>query len=570
MYEEILKEKPFNLSEDDITWVNDKLDSMSPEEKIGQLICEIIWDRPGANPLDVMKHYEPGAVMYRPFKAARMREFSQALQRASRIPLLIACNLERGGSGGNGGMEDGTYFSSPMGVAATDEEEQAARLGEICAVEGGAAGVNWTFEPIIDIDMNPENPITNVRTYGSDPDRIIRMAAAYSRACRKHGMLTTIKHFPGDGVDYRDQHLLSSVNSLSADEWMATYGKIYKALIDDGTPTLMSAHIRQPSLCRLVNPSIRDEDILPGSLSAELMQGVLRRILGYNGLICSDATQMVGFMVFKERKDALWTAVMNGVDMLVFTLNGEEDYGYLLDAYRKGFLTDERLNEANARILGLKAMLHLEQKRGDGSIVPPADKLRNIKCPKHEEWALECADKAITLVKNTEKGLLPIDIKRFHKITIIQATNEKTDGKYLPEVQLFRQLLEKEGFCVRWFDEIPHPDAVTSIEDLKASTDLFIYYANFKVSSNQTTIRLVWSDFLGDSSPKYIHEIPTIFISFSNPYHLVDVPMVKTYINAYTSNKYVVHMMVEKLMGRSQFKGKNPVDPFAGLWDTRL
>ena len=137
-------------------------------------------------------------------------------------------------------------------------------------------------------------------------------------------------------------------------------------------------------------------------------------------------------------------------------------------------------------------------------------------------------------------------------------------------MQLFRQLLEKEGFCVRWFDEIPHPDAVTSIEDLKASTDLFIYYANFKVSSNQTTIRLVWSDFLGDSSPKYIHEIPTIFISFSNPYHLVDVPMVKTYINGYTSNKYIVHMMVEKLMGRSHFKGKNPVDPFAGLWDTRL
>ena len=77
-------------------------------------------------------------------------------------------------------------------------------------------------------------------------------------------------------------------------------------------------------------------------------------------------------------------------------------------------------------------------------------------------------------------------------------------------------------------------------------------------------------DFLGNIISKYIHEIPTIFISFSNPYHLVDVPMVKTYINAYTSNKYVVHMMVEKLMGRSQFKGKNPVDPFAGLWDTRL
>ena len=569
MYEEILSKKPFFLDETQIKWVNDTLSSLTAEEKLGQLLCQIIWDRPGADPLDALKDFPAGAVMYRPFRHTRMREFSEKLQNASRVPLLIACNLERGGSGGNGGMEDGTYFSSPMGVAATDETLQAERLGAICAREGASVGVNWTFEPIIDLDLNPENPITNVRTYGSDPDRVIRMAKAYCESCRKEGVLTTIKHFPGDGVDYRDQHLLSSVNSLSAEDWFSTYGKVYSALIEDGAETLMSAHIRQPALTRLVNPSIKDEDILPGSLSSELMQGILREKLGYNGVICTDATQMVGFMVFKERKLAIPTAIKNGADMLVFTLNGKEDFAYLKEAYESGYLPEKRVNEAVIRILGLKAKLRLPWKKEEGTLLPPIEAQRVIKSPEHIAWALECADKAITLVKDKERAL-PLSPERYKKITIVEATNENTKGGHLPESCLFKELLEMEGFEVKWFEDIPHPDAVHTVKDLQDSTDLFIYYANFKVSSNQTTIRLVWSDFLGDSSPKYIYEIPTIFLSFSNPYHLVDVPMVRTYINAYTSNEYTVRLMVEKLMGRSTFKGKSPVDPFAGLWDARL
>lgn len=108
------------------------------------------------------------------------------------------------------------------------------------------------------------------------------------------------------------------------------------------------------------------------------------------------------------------------------------------------------------------------------------------------------------------------------------------------------------------------------MEEFKKETDFMIYFANMKVGSNQTTIRIVWDDFLGEDSPKYVKDIPVLFLSFSNPYHLVDVPMVGTYINAYTCNEESVYAMVEKLMGRSPFLGHSPVDPFAGLWDTRL
>jgi beta-N-acetylhexosaminidase len=144
-------------------------------QKIGQLFCEIAWEAPGADIDGLFSNIEPGGVMFRIEPGKEIQNKARHLQDRSRIPLLIASNLERGGSGGNGGLKDGTYFGSPMQAAATDDEEQAYRLGTIAGREGSAVGINWTFEPIIDIDKNFNNPIANVRTYGSDPKRVARM-----------------------------------------------------------------------------------------------------------------------------------------------------------------------------------------------------------------------------------------------------------------------------------------------------------------------------------------------------------------------------------------------------------
>ena len=561
-----LRAKPFFLDEAGEKWVREKLAAMTDEEKVGQLFCEILWDRPGTEPESLFDVIEPGGVMYRPFPGKRMRSFTERLQRRARIPLLVACNLERGGSGGNGGLTDGTYVTSPMGCAATDDPDTAYHLAQIACREGGGGGVNWTFEPIVDIDRNPENPITNVRTYGSDPERIIRMAKGYMKACREHEVVTTIKHFPGDGVDYRDQHLMASVNSLSAEEWWASYGRIYQELIDWGAPTVMCAHIKQPALCREINPEIRDEEIMPGSLSRELMRGVLREKMGFNGLIVTDATQMVGFTCSMPRRLAVPAAIERGADMFLFTINQKEDVGYMMEGLRTGLLSRKRLDEAVTRILALKASIHLDRK----DPVPPETALECLRCEKHLQTAFEIADRSITLVKDRER-LLPLSPDKTRKIKLIQITNERLpkDG-ILPELALFRKLLEEEGFEVSYFRDGKYPDTDFSLTDFRKETDLVIYFANMKVGSNQTTIRITWEDFLGESSPKYPFDIPYLFLSFSNPYHLVDVPMIRTYLNAYACNENTVKAVTEKLMGRSEFKGISPVDPFAGLWDTVL
>lgn len=568
-----LKAKPFYLDDSSIEWVASTLKRMDYLQKIGQLFCEIAWEAPGADLNRLFSNIEPGGIMFRIEPGLDIQRKARYLQEKSRIPLLVASNLERGGSGGNGGLMDGTYFGSPMQAAASDDETQAYRLGTIAGREGSAAGVNWTFEPIIDIDFNFNNPITNVRTYGSDPQRVLRMAREYMKGAQENGMAVCIKHFPGDGVDFRDQHLLASVNSLSAEEWDRSYGILYRTMIDEGADTVMASHILMPAWSRLINPKLKDKDIMPASLSRELVTGLLRDRFNFNGLIVTDATQMAGFTAAMKREKAIPAAIAAGCDMLIFTINQKEDVEYLLRGIDAGLVSPARIDEAVTRVLALKASLKLHEKKKAGSLVPEEKSLNVLKCAEHLSWARECADKSVTLVKDTE-GLLPISPRLVKNILLCVVTNEPVDDrKHTRESLLFKERLENEGFAVHDFDIEKVPGGINTtagIGEYAGKYDLMIYYANMRVASNQNSIRVVWSNFLASDAPKYVKDLPTIFISFSNPYHLVDVPMVSTYINAYSSSEYVVPAVIEKLMGRSEYFGKSPVDPFCGLWDTRL
>lgn len=568
-----LRAKPFYLDDDAVIWVQSTLEKMDIRAKVGQLFCEIVWDKPGMDIDSLFTDIEPGGIMFRPDTGANIQKSARYVQQKAQIPLLIAGNLERGGSGGNGGFKDGTYFGSPMQVAATDDEENGYRLGLIACREGAAAGVNWTFEPIIDIDYNFHNPITNVRTFGSDLNRILRMAKGYMRGAYECGVAVSIKHWPGDGVDFRDQHLLASVNSMSVEEWNASFGWLYKEMIDAGANTLMASHIKLPAYSRKLRPGIKDEEIMPASLAPELHHQLLREQLGFNGLIVSDATQMAGFTVSMEREKAVPAAIAAGCDMFLFTINHREDVQYMLRGVEQGIISQERLNEAVTRILALKASLGLHRKQHEHNLVPGTDALQLLLCDQHVSWAKECADQAITLIKDREQ-LLPLSTERHKRILLQTITNEPTDEQgFTAESLQFKRLLEQSGFEITDFRSEEMPGGLQgkiSISELKQQTDLIVYYVNMRVASNQNSVRLSWADFLGEDSPKYAKDIPVVFISASNPYHLIDVPMVSTYINAYSSNQYVVEALVDKLLGKSEFKGISPVDPFCGLWDAGL
>lgn len=132
-------------------------------------------------------------------------------------------------------------------------------------------------------------------------------------------------------------------------------------------------------------------------------------------------------------------------------------------------------------------------------------------------------------------------------------------------------LLEKEGLTVTHFTAGERFEGrQVSFREMTGAFDLMIYLANLATKSNQTTVRIEWMNPMGINCPIYTHTVPTIFISVENPYHLLDVPHIQTFINCYSCNAYTLPLLVDKLFGRSEFTGQSPVDPFCGKWDTRL
>ena len=505
--------------------------------------------------------------MYRVIPTERAIEATKHLQARSRIPLLIAANLEKGG---NGIVTEGTLVGSPMEIAATGEVEMAEKMAEVCAGEAGAVGANWAFAPIVDIDDNFRNPITNTRTFGSDPECVKNMGCAYVKKVQQLGLAASIKHFPGDGQDERDQHLVTSINSMDCERWMKTYGEIYKAGIEAGALTVMAGHIMQPAWSKKINPSLKDEEIMPCTLSAELLNGLLRERLGFQGLICTDATTMAGYTLAMSRRQAVPESIARGCDMFLFARNLEEDFGFMMDGIKNGIISPERLDEAVTRILAVKAALGLHK------LVPELDiKTAGeiIGCAQYKKWAEACADKGITLVKE-QPGVLPISPQRYPRVlyySIEPQAGGEGNYKVVAACEKLKKMLEAEGFQVDEFVPQPYGEGVTAkYEDVVKKYDLILYAANLSTKSNQTTVRIEWKQPMGADCGHYLNDVPTIFVSLENPYHLLDFPRVKTYINCYSNNEYCLEQLVEKLLGRSTFNGKSPVDAFCGKWDTHL
>lgn len=545
-----LKAAPFCLDEKQLAWVKDTLAGLSAEEKVGQLFCVMGGDYPPETLREMAAAGKIGGVLFRPVKTcAEVRADYAPLDAAAKVPLLKAANLEEGSSGG---MSDGTLFGWPMLCAAADDEEAVRRFGKVCAVEGRSAGINWTFSPVSDLDINYLNPITNVRTYGSDLERVKQCTAAYVDAVQGCGMAACAKHFPGDGVDYRDQHLHPTVNSLDAADWYGSYGKVYENLIAHGLLSVMVGHIAQPSVAGEANPELSEaERYLPASLSKTLLIDVLRRRLGFNGLITTDATIMGGYTMAMERRKAIPASIMAGCDMLVFNTDFEEDYRYLLDGLRDGLLTRERLDEAVTRVLALKAKVCFQ---------PPCAETVDA-----AKWRRECSDKAVTLVKNLQPNVLPMTPERYPDIRLITlGKDDILDGSVRALAQAY---LEKQGFRVEVYD--PFADDLHGTFHLTKGR-LTLYFANCEQASNQTVVRINWCPKHALDMPRFVHEEASVFVSLANPYHLQDVPRIKTYINAYTATKDTIELAIDKLMGRSEFHGISPVYPFCGLPDTRL
>ncbi len=454
-------------------------------------------------------------------------------------------------------------MGNPLQIAATNDATNAYQLGKIAGSEAEQVGCNMAFAPIVDIDYNFRNPITNTRTFGSNPNSVLTMSQAQIKGFSEHNIIPTAKHFPGDGVDERDQHLLSSINSLSVDEWNQSYGTIYQSLIEEGIPAIMIGHIYQPAWEKKLCPALSDKELLPASASKWLIKGLLRDKLGFNGLAITDATAMVGYNVIMPRNSLIPTTINAGIDMILFNKNIDEDYSIIRQAVENGFISKERLDEAVTRILATKASQGLLST--DGHCHDTIPETLHFNSAEHLQTVQTIARKSVTLVKDRDQ-LLPLSPEKTPRIRLVVLGDTddggfKEGGKVTP---LFEEGLKQLGFYVKLYQMDFHEMFEEGIADLKEKFDLAFYVANIETASNQTTTRLNWIQLMAANAPWFAPSIPTVFVSTANPYHLFDIPYISTFINAYTGNPATVESVLRKLVGQEAFEGISPVNPFCG------
>lgn len=556
-----LTKKPFYLTDEDVKWVNDTYEAMTEEEKIGQLFAPIALSTDEEYLTQLVTTFHIGGTLFRPGESKEVQQAHRVLQENSNIPLLLAANLE---SGGTGIATDGTHVGNQMAISATNHPKRAYDLGEVSAMEGSAVGVNWAFAPVVDIDYNNYNPITNVRTYGSSVQQVIDFSSEYVQAVQKHGVAASIKHFPGDGVDDRDQHLVTSVNTLTTEEWDESFGRVYQELIDQGAMSVMVGHIALPSYQEhFSNQPVRQ--VLPATLSKEIVTNLLREQLSFNGLVVTDATPMVGFTSAMKREVAVPLSIEVGCDMFLFNKDLAEDIQFMKKGLENGIVSYKRIEEAVKRILAMKAALKLHQKKAENTLVPDESALEVLRQDDFVQKAREIADESVTLVKDTAH-ILPLSPQKTKKLLVewigpYEQSNQKIQDYIVPK-------LESLGFEVTVYQPENFGMKLDNVETFCAKYDAVLYFANVENRSNATTTRLNWHTFFGQGNhiPWFVNERPTVFVSLGNPYHLRDVPMVKTYINAYDNSEYIMDAVLDKLIGTSAFKGSSPVDPFCDVF----
>jgi beta-N-acetylhexosaminidase len=576
-----LSTKPFHLDAAGIAWVHSTIAGMMLEQKVGQLIINLNVSFEGAYLERIIERYHVGGVRYRGADSAEIQAHARLIQDRSPVPLLVASNPEMGGFGS---ADDGTLVCTHLQAGSHADAQIAYEMGRIAGREAAAVGCNWAFAPIVDIHMNWRNSVVATRSFGSDAALVIERAKRYIDGITESNIACAIKHFPGDGVDERDQHVTASFNTLDYATWDDSYGRVYRELIDYGVPSVMVGHIGAPGLSRELRPGISDDEILPATLAPELLGGLLRDQLGFNGVIVSDASAMIGLTRVLPRRQLVPALIAAGCDMILFLRNADEDFRYLVEAVRTGVITQARLQDALERILGLKASLGLHLLQASGQLVPAVDALGVVGSAEHHRIAAEIADKTVTLVKDTRQTL-PLTPHTHPRIRLYGVSSDAdfTGADPRAFLEVFRDELEGAGFEVHVFRTLAErvADGEEGVffhtvmsdeanEQYASKYDAAIVVANVTGFAQESTIRLRWSTPMAAEIPWYATEVPTVFVSTSLPTHLIDVPWVHTVIHAHAPSRENIRATVEKIQGLTPFRGTFNENVWCDTFGTRL
>jgi len=528
-------------------WARETLKRLTLEEKAAQMIGVRALGRyshPGAVDARKLRHLvkdlKVGCVVVFDSEVDSLPRLLNELQSISDVPLLVAADMERGMAFRiRRGVVPVPYA---MAVGATRSEDAARFAGEVAAREGRALGLHWAFAPVADVNNNPANPVINVRSYGEDAGLVARLTAAFVAGARAGGLMTTAKHFPGHGDTADDSHLKLPTVGADRERIEAVELLPFRQAVAAGVDAVMLGHIAVPAL---------DPSGTPATLSAPMSADLLRRELGFKGLVVTDAMEMAG-AGGAWSGEAVVRAVQAGADFILLPRDPEVALRALVRAVRENQLTPERLDVSVLRILQTKERLGLNKNRR----VDPAAVSRSVGRPEDVERALEVARRSITVVRN-EGPVLPLHaedrVRILHLVLSSDARNDAIQG--IPEEEL-----EDRRVAARTLSLGPEVSDETA-------RGIVAQAAEFTHVVASCFVRVTGSKGTADMSESHARLVqalraagrPLIVVSFGSPYLLRQFPDAPVYLCAYGSAESSQRAAVGALFGEYAVGGKLPV-----------
>lgn len=528
------------LRKEQVLWVEQTLAGMTMEECVGHLICPEDRNYTPEQWSEIVKEIPVGSVFFGPGDRKRYRACLEAIQSSSGIPVLVASDLEQG----CGSMVEGcTRFPFPMAWGACNDPELMLQMGRAMAQEAREIGIHWTFSPVVDLNINSQSPVVNVRSIGDDANHVSVLLDALIRGMQQDGLLAgCAKHFPGDGSDDRDGHLCTTVNRLSRQQWWETYGRVWETAINAGVMSIMSGQISFPAY----EEHDDSAESMPATLSSKLQEDLLRGELGFEGVIVSDAGPMIGMSSRIPSSELAVQNILSGSDVYLFA-NPRKDFHRLMKALRNGRLSMERVRQSARRVLELKARLGLNESVFGQAVTPEA-------VEHNQQLADQIAERSITVIR--KDGNIPANLKPGSKLLTVTLKYPEPKGFLPDELDIVDSELTQRGYVVDHLLNPTHREILAKIREY----DKVFFNIYIMPHSRPGTIRITGELVLAFWRAFWVDHPKAVFTSFGSPYHLYELPHLPNMVLAYGPTESAQKAAVKVWLGDIQAEGVCPVE----------
>lgn len=534
------------------------LELMSLPEKAGQMLMPDIrmWEGKRTTAVNdgvrklIQQQHAGGLILFEKNidSDSQLTAFTDQLQRTrGDIPLFLGIDQE---GGVVRRIPGGTNLPGNMALGAARSTSLAFDAGKLTGEELRVLGLNVNFAPVIDINVNADNPIIGIRSFGSDPKLVTELGLSFMKGLKQAGVVAAVKHFPGHGDTSVDSHLGLPVLPHDMERLKEVELKPFSAAIAEGARMIMTAHVAFPAVEPAEVRSKKDGSMvpLPATLSQKVLTGLLREELGYEGVLISDAFTMNAIAGHFGEEEAIRLAVGAGVDIVLMPQNAERAHKAIVEAVRSGRISIERVDDSVRRIIRLKSEYGLFEQELD-----LADKLKRteevVGADAHRDVERRIAEAAVTKLADKE-AMLPFKLKNGDRITIIAGTRDQAEliseqlaiagagGKYTVQTASVEQLGGRQAA-----DLISGADYV-----ILASYQFRSPLKDYNWKDYQTLI-----DALNKQSKHYV------LMSLGNPYELSYVDNVKAGIAVYGAQAPNILAGLRGLLGQISLEGTLPV-----------